>query len=294
MGTETKLNWYELKLQKNAEKYGYRKGYYCYLSPGLCEPSITNTRLVPRTFADNKYLKEIRFPKSVTYVDRETFSGCHQLEKVILSPNLEQIISDTFAKTAIKEIVIPNSVGYVDPHAFDGCKLEKIIAPRGLQINAPENIIERTNEVVMSLQLSEEEIKKAERGNFLTKENLFDFSYALKLNDKNGERYFTLDELDEFYNGYHVKEACGYNPIKEKIVYRSYTNFNRANSRIKQIVEYSEGLGIKPDLHSDPYELFKRYEKIEGKLQNLLEEHTEAKNHERDNMQALEREHNRD
>lgn len=117
-------------------------------------------------------------------------------------------------------------------------------------------------------------------------EEFEDVLSILNTKNANSERYFDVFELDEYYtrNQEFVPEGC------------YETNYQKANENLKQIIKYSEKLGIKPDLKHDLDELKEQYiERIENKLQSLLEEHTEAKNkeNERDNMQVLAKEHDR-
>ena len=247
-GTETKLSWDELQLEENGEKYGY----------------------------------------DINLIDNE-------------------IIGDTaFYETTIKEIEIPESVKYVDSDAFYKCKqLEKIIVPKGLIINGLKTkaIIERNNKNYEPLQiffdkcekndikLFNEEIDGLERGAFLIdfdengneeRRDFNDYADALKLKDSNGERYFTISQLKEYY---------------ERSWESGNDDYKKDNEDIKQIVKFSERLGIKPNLENNLDKLREQYiEKIEERnkyLEKILKEYLpqKEKENERDNMpvQANER-----
>lgn len=300
-GTETKLNWHELKLQKNAEKYGYDN---YYLDFGPC-PRITDNYIEDYTFLGNRFLKQICFPKTFNRINKHSFNGCKQLEKAILPPALKELGERSFASTAIKEIVIPDGTENVHYSAFYDCGIEKIVAPIGLKIwNIDEDRIERTGKAVGPLQefydsckesgveLSKEEVKALEQGKF-DGVDLSEYVYSLSLHNDSGERYFNIFDLDNFYNQYEKEYATGgFDYIEEMVEYDSYFDYDKANYDIKQITKYSEKLGIKPDLNKDPDELKEQYiEKIENKLQDLLKEHVEAKSkeNERDNMPVHER-----
>lgn len=266
-GTETKLSWDELKLEENGKKYGYVAN------------QITDNGIDCVAFYNNERLKEINIPEDIEYIEHDSFNGCTQLEKVILPSTLKAIRYNAFCNTAIKEIDIPKSVKYVDSDAFYECKLEKITASRGIYIDSDLiNIVERTNEIAVSLQdfynncekndikLFKEENDGLEQGIFLVDldQNNFvqeerDFSVyadALKLKSENGERYFTLSQLDEYYEQHREYSDPDFN--------YSYILYRELNDDIKQIVKYSEKLGIKPDLNNNANELREQYiEKIE-------------------------------
>ena len=208
-----------------------------------------------------------------------------------------EIIGDTaFYGTTIKEIEVPESVEDIDKDAFYRSKqLEKIIVPKGLEINLDTKaIIERSNKNCVSLQkfynncerndikLFKEEIKNAEKGEFVENDRFNDFVDVIKLSDKNSERYFTISQLKEYY---------------ERSWESGNDDYKKDNEDIKQIVKFSERLGIKPNLENNLDKLREQYiEKIEERnkyLEKILKEYLpqKEKENERDNMpvQANER-----
>ena len=81
-----------------------------------------------RTFYENKYLKEVKFPKTLTSIGNSAFAYSTRLEKVDFSGNLRNI--GTFAFTDCKElktINIPKNIVKIGKSAFSGCEnVEKI------------------------------------------------------------------------------------------------------------------------------------------------------------------------
>lgn len=111
---------------------------------------------------------------------------------------------------------------------------------------------------------------------------------VLNLRDSNGERYFDFFDINDFYSLHRAEE------------YYNYIDQTKANEDLKQIVRFSEGLGIKPDLKNDVNELREQYiKKVEERnqyLEKMLGEYLPQKDKEnkRDNMQVQANEHERD
>ena len=247
-GTETKLSWDELKLEENAEKYGY------YVD------DVNDKELRDCVFTRTE-IKEINIPEGVEQIGWVAFEECNQLKKVVLPSTLKKIKRLAFAETAIKEVEIPESVEYVGKNAFEDCKqLEKIIAPKGLYINfGLENIIERCGEIngyQEYLNEFKELVKDPTEKEFnnistiaiqiksIDQEQLKE---VLNLRDSDGKRYFDFFEISDFYNLYRSEE------------YYDYIDQTKANEDLKQIVKYSEKMSIKPELNSNADELREQY-----------------------------------
>ena len=195
-GTETKLSWKELKLEENAEKYGY-------------DIYQINNEMVGDCAFYGTTIKEIEIPESVKYVDSDAFYRSEQLEKIIVPKGL-----DIDVKT--KAIIEKNNKNYEPLQKFyDSCEKNDI-------------------------KLFKEEIDDLERGKFLEERDFNDYADALKLKDKNGKRYFTLSQLDDYYNRYQECYASRFNYAEDQIEYTYYTDFKKLNNEIKQIVRFSE------------------------------------------------------
>ena len=256
-GTETKLSWKELKLEENAEKYGY-------------DIYQINNEMVGDCAFYGTTIKEIEIPESVKYVDSDAFYRSEQLEKIIVPKGL-----DIDVKT--KAIIEKNNKNYEPLQKFyDSCEKNDI-------------------------KLFKEEIKGLEQGKFIISldENNFDqeerdfsvYADALKLKDKNGERYFTLSQLNEYYEQHRENSGPDFD--------YSYIPYEELNDNIKQIVKYSEKLDIKTNLNSNANELKEQYiEKLEtqnkayqeyiSKIEKEYSIHKEKEN-ERDNVPVHER-----
>ena len=288
-GSETKLSWDELKLEENGKKYGYNVN------------DIHDKKLGNCAFCRTE-IKEIAVPEGIEDIKWCGFENCKQLEKVILPSTLKRIENLAFAETAIKEIEIPENVELVKELAFRDCKqLEKIIAPKGLYINFElENIIERCGENSGYQEMVEKfkelviDPTEKELNNISTitvQSKKFDqeqLKEMLNLRDSNGERYFDFFEIGEFYNHYRAEE------------YYDYIDQSKANEDLKQIVRFSEGLGIKPNFKNDVNKLREQYiKKVEDRneyLEKMLREYLpqKEKENDRDNMPVHANENERD
>ena len=256
-GTETKLSWKELKLEENAEKYGY-------------DIYQINNEMVGDCAFYGTTIKEIEIPESVKYVDSDAFYKSEQLEKIIVPKGL-----DIDLKT--KAIIERNNKNYEPLQKFyDNCE---------------KNDIKLLKEEIDGLEQGYFLIGLDENGN-IEKRDFNDYADALKLKDKNGERYFTLFQLCDYYIQ-HQECYPRFNYIEDQIEYKDYTNFKKSNDEIKQIVRFSEGLGIKPNLDSDLTELREQYiEKIETQnkanqayISKLEKEYNKQKSKETNNVE---------
>ena len=76
-------------------------------------------------FYDCDSLKEITFPKSITTLGEEFFSGCKKVETVDLSEctKLEVIGNNAFSGwDSLKKVIFPKSIISIRKNAFRGCK----------------------------------------------------------------------------------------------------------------------------------------------------------------------------
>ena len=96
--------------------------------------------LEPRSFRENKYLKEAVLPGSVEFVGG--FTNCSALETVVLPDGVREIYSDAFSGcTGIESVVIPASVETIGYGAFEGWKSSQTIyvaaeeKPAGWDVN---------------------------------------------------------------------------------------------------------------------------------------------------------------
>lgn len=81
-----------------------------------------------RTFYVNKYLKEVKFPKTLTSIGESAFAYSTRLEKVDFSGNLRNIGDRAFTDCEkLKNINIPKNIVKIGIAAFAGCEnVEKI------------------------------------------------------------------------------------------------------------------------------------------------------------------------
>lgn len=83
----------------------------------------------------NSDIKSIEFPRSLTHVEYDAFSGCSSLNRVVFSEGLEYIGVNAFANcTSLQSAVLPNSVTEIDYDAFYNCSaLETVHIGSGLK-----------------------------------------------------------------------------------------------------------------------------------------------------------------
>ena len=88
--------------------------------------SSGETQILKSKFRANKYVKEIRLPQTILYIDKAAFRDCTSLEKINLPSNVCYIHEETFKGCiALKEIVAqnpvpPKCVVGVNSSLFDG------------------------------------------------------------------------------------------------------------------------------------------------------------------------------
>ena len=131
-------------------------------------------------FADNKNLKKVIMPNSVTVVKREAFSGAEKLNMVGFSKNLKRIEEDAFIcyLTSLKlpnslvviekfafncddikgTIVVPKNVKEIGYHAFTNAhKVKKILVKSKKLKKVDKNMVFSTNKVTIILPKSKQE-----------------------------------------------------------------------------------------------------------------------------------------
>jgi hypothetical protein len=82
----------------------------------------------PTCFKDNKNIKRVKLPETVTNIARGAFRGCKKLRAVSLPASLLMIEYRAFRDcTSLKEVIIPPGVIDIGDEAFYGCKSLKTV-----------------------------------------------------------------------------------------------------------------------------------------------------------------------
>lgn len=83
------------------------------------------------TFKDNKTLKSVVIPSSVTEIEMYVFSGCTSLTSVTISNGVTSIGSLSFAEcSSLESIVLPDSMTKISAYVFQDCtSLKNVIIP---------------------------------------------------------------------------------------------------------------------------------------------------------------------
>ena len=81
-------------------------------------------------------IRHIILPTGLTYLGRETFSGCSSLEEIDLPNGITEIKSRTFSGcSALKKILLPDGLKTIGDYAISGCsKLQNITLPVNVTI----------------------------------------------------------------------------------------------------------------------------------------------------------------
>ena len=89
------------------------------------------TQIKAYAFAENKSVKSIQIPETVTDIGEGTFEDCLNLEYVNLPSKITKIQPYTFnGCEKLKEIKIPSGVYYIGENAFADCRMcESIVIP---------------------------------------------------------------------------------------------------------------------------------------------------------------------
>ena len=139
-------------------------GEAMYLSRVLIPSRINGNPVVAidkAAFRKNKYVREITIMSGPTVIGSDAFSGCTNLEKVILPDTLTEIGSGAFSNChSLKEIKIPNGVRSIENLTFYDCRsLERIDIPANMTHIAGDAFGNCTNLKTIRFGGSEEEWK---------------------------------------------------------------------------------------------------------------------------------------
>lgn len=95
------------------------------------------------TFKNNKEVKSIEIPETVSYIEWGAFEGCENLTDINIPQNVMKIEDMTFANcTGLKEIKLPERLQEIGVKAFSNTDLKEIVIPDGakaIDIKAFEN-----------------------------------------------------------------------------------------------------------------------------------------------------------
>ena len=83
-------------------------------------------------FTDN--ITSVIVEEGITHIGYGAFSGCHNLENVLLHEGLISIGGHSFAATAIRDLTIPASVNSIGVGAFVDSRLEKVLLSSSIEL----------------------------------------------------------------------------------------------------------------------------------------------------------------
>lgn len=107
---------------------GDRLVKYCGTSP---YPRVPNgIRIIDQqAFADNKAIKTVTLPDSVTEIREKAFYFCSNLHTINFPPNLEIIGANAFVYSGLTAATLPDSLRLLGEAAFSGTKIERVRIP---------------------------------------------------------------------------------------------------------------------------------------------------------------------
>lgn len=90
------------------------------------------TAIDRETFMGNADLEKVVIPKSVKTIGICAFAQCFSLELVVLPPDINEINDHMFAESNLTKIRIPNKVKRIGASAFNNCPLKSIDIPNSV------------------------------------------------------------------------------------------------------------------------------------------------------------------
>ena len=85
--------------------------------------SEETSTIAPYAFCGSRGLEELVLPRSITTIGNHAFSNCKNLKRVVISGDIEEITEGCFEGcTKLEEVILPESVWYIHPKAFKDCR----------------------------------------------------------------------------------------------------------------------------------------------------------------------------
>ncbi len=141
---------------------------------------------------------EYDMPSTVSIIDIAAFSGCSNLTRVSISPNVTRIDDYTFGGCSmLREIEIPESVSVLGEGSFSGCtSLESIILPAGItEIGVGAFILCNSLKAVTIPQ----NVSKIEETTFLNCQSLAEITIPLSVTEINDSAFAECWRLKDVY-----------------------------------------------------------------------------------------------
>lgn len=94
---------------------------------------IQITSISVEAFQDNRKIKKVILPDSITRIENFAFQNCSALEEVVFGNNVKFIGDSSFWGCGFKSIELPKSLETIYPYAFFYCQqLEEITIPKNV------------------------------------------------------------------------------------------------------------------------------------------------------------------
>jgi hypothetical protein len=111
-------------------------------------PMFYGMKKIPDSMFSQSSVTKVKIPGYVKVIGKNAFSGCENLNTVIIEDGVERILNSAFRSSAISTLVLPESVQEIGPDAFADTKLQKINIPNAITdlledtfLNCPDNLV---------------------------------------------------------------------------------------------------------------------------------------------------------
>ncbi|MBQ7117030.1 MAG: leucine-rich repeat domain-containing protein, partial [Clostridia bacterium] len=86
-------------------------------------------------YSPSKTDKTYKIPAGVSEISAKAFTGCDNLEKIIISDGVRRICKNTFFKCSnLKQVELSDKLEYIESSAFNSCPIEKLsVLPKSLK-----------------------------------------------------------------------------------------------------------------------------------------------------------------
>lgn len=117
-------------------------GSQCFSASGITSLDIPDgvQELPGAMFSGCSNLQEIKLPNNLNTLNKNMFSGCRSLEKIVLPDGITVIPQNCFNGCwVLKEISFPSNLKSIHEDAFHDCRaLDNLVLPEGLEVLANE------------------------------------------------------------------------------------------------------------------------------------------------------------
>ncbi|MBR7166270.1 MAG: leucine-rich repeat domain-containing protein [Bacteroidaceae bacterium] len=124
----------EINMPTSLKEIGERAFYWSMISEAMMPDSMTS--IGDNAFTDCEFLTDkVNYPKNLTYIPRECFSGCYNLRTFELHEGLERINSYAFNQAQYFNPRFPRSLTGIYNYAFNGTFIDSLFINEGVGVS---------------------------------------------------------------------------------------------------------------------------------------------------------------